>query len=238
MGQMSTTLFTTEKHVTAAARKKADRAKGAFLQHFFKTAPGEYAAGDIFWGLSVPETRAIAKQSIELPLSEVEKLLNSPVHELRLCAVFILVARYKKEPKNVFDLYVKNLHAINNWDIVDSSADRIIGNYLHNKPKTLLTKLAKSKNIWHRRVAMLSTFDYIKGGKPDEALKIAKLLLHDTEDLIHKAVGWMLREIGKRCSHECEVMFLEQHYKTMPRTMLRYAIEHFSKSEKAHFMAR
>lgn len=213
--------------------------KGVFFQRFFKTGPGQYAHGDIFWGITVPQTRKIVAQCKQLPLTEIEKLMHSPVHEIRLCGLLTLVQRYKKEPQKTFALYVKNLSHVNNWDLVDLSADRIIGaEYarLKKDPIPYLTKLAHSKNLWERRISILATFFFIKNGDANPTLTIASLLQNDPHDLIHKAVGWMLREVGKRCSHAQEKAFIEDHAATMPRTMLRYAIEHFSPAEKIHFM--
>lgn len=239
---MSTSVhFTRASQVVAAFKAHRLPAKAALLQRFFKTAPGEYAHGDIFWGLMVPQTRKIVAQCKELPLSEVEKLLQSPVHEIRLGGLLTLVQRYKKVPKEVYDLYMKNLKYVNNWDLVDLTAHRIIGaefDRLNKNPLPLLTKLAQSKILWERRVAVLSTFHFINKGQPEFSLKIAELLLHDPHDLIHKAVGWMLREVGKRCSHADEVAFLHKHARSMPRTMLRYAIERFPVKEREFFMGQ
>ena len=204
-----------------------DKAKGA--QRFFKTAPGQYGAGDKFIGITVPEVRKIAKIFSDLNLSEVLNLLSSPIHEERLCALFILISQFKKGDEKIkqkiYQAYLKNYKFINNWDLVDLSAPHIVGAYLSDKPKDILYKLAKSKNLWQKRIAILATFYDIYNQKAEETLKISKILLHDEHDLIHKAVGWMLREVGKRVDEKILLKFLDQNYKTMPRTMLRYAIE-------------
>ncbi len=233
--------FTTAEQVIEIFSAQKNDAKGTLLQRFFKTAPGEYAHGDIFWGLTVPQTRKIVAQCKELPLSEVEKLVQSPVHEIRLCGHLNLVKRYKKMPAEVYDLYMKNLRYVNNWDLVDLTAHKIIGaefDRLNKNPLPFLTKLAHSKNLWERRISVLTTFHFINKGQPELSLAIAELLLHDSHDLIHKAVGWMLREVGKRCSHAREVAFLQKHARSMPRTMLRYAIERFPVKEREFFMRR
>lgn len=204
-----------------------DKAKGA--QRFFKTAPGQYGAGDKFIGITVLEVRKIAKRFSDLNLSEVLSLLSSPIHEERLCALFILISQFKKgnekSKQKIYQAYLKNYKFINNWDLVDTSAHHIVGAYLSDKPKDILYKLAKSKNLWQKRIAILATFYDIYNQKAEETLKISKILLHDEHDLIHKAVGWMLREVGKRVDEKILLKFLDQNYKTMPRTMLRYAIE-------------
>lgn len=208
--------------------------------YLFKTGKGQYGYGDVFYGVSVPQQRKIAKQFRDLPLKEVERLLQSKVHEERLTASIILVDQYKKADEKIkteiYNFYLANTKYINNWDIIDGSAEFIVGDYLQDKDKAVLVKLAKSKSLWERRIAILSTFAYIKQGESAETLKIAGILLHDPEDLIQKAVGWMLREAGKRCSREEEESFLQAHYKTMPRTMLRYAIEHFDEPRRQAYL--
>jgi 3-methyladenine DNA glycosylase AlkD len=207
---------------------------------FFKTNPGEYGEGDEFIGVTVPEQHKIAKRYKDLSLVDLDVLITSKVHEERLTAIFILVLQYssgdnaKKEA--IYNFYLLHLEDINNWDLVDSSAEYIVGGWLMNKDKTMLTRLAKSKTIWERRIAMLSTFHFIKNGDPSDALNIAELLIHDNHDLIQKAVGWMLREIGKRCSQEIEEKFLAKRYKTMPRTTLRYAIERFPEKLRRQYL--
>lgn len=217
--------------------------KALFYPKFFKTGPGEYAEGDKFLGVTVPNQRRLAKAYYKrLTMGETIRLLQSPWHEERSTALFILVLKYQKgEPQtktHIFDVYMDNTQFVNNWDLVDSSADRIVGDWLQNSPYKMkvLMKLAASESLWERRIAMLSTFYYIKQGSPDEALVIAEKLLHDEHDLIQKAVGWMLREIGKRVDVSVLITFLDQHAATMPRTALRYAIEHLSPETKKHYM--
>ena len=224
-----------------AELKKAggpERAKQS--AYYFKTAEGQYGFGDVFIGVSVPNQRAIAKNYRDLPLVEVEKLLQSKIHEERLTASIILVDQFKKADdatkKDIYDFYLRNTRYINNWDIIDGSAGYIVGEYLVGKDKSVLTKLAKSDSIWERRMAIISTFAFIMRGEPTETLKIAAILVLDDHDLIQKAVGWMLREVGKRCSQEAEEDFLKEHYKTMPRTMLRYAIERFDEPKRQAYM--
>jgi 3-methyladenine DNA glycosylase AlkD len=197
---------------------------------FFKTGPGEYGEGDIFLGIQVPVLRKISREYERLPLPEVQTLLASPVHEERLLSLLLLIRAYTKgnsiTKRKVYMLYLKNSQHINNWDLVDISAAHIVGAYLKDKSRYTLYRLAQSHLIWDRRIAIIATFHFIKQNEFRETLKIARLLLSDKEDLIHKAVGWMLREVGKR-DQKTQEDFLKKHYKNMPRTMLRYAIERF-----------
>ncbi len=284
----------TAAEVILALKKLASPEKAKASAWYFKTAPGEYGAGDRFIGVTVPEQRKVAKQFRNLPLSEVEKLLQSPIHEYRLTALFILVGQYQKgsreyekfldstrrvESRKVVECYLRNLDRVNNWDLVDSSAPYILGDWLMNaglssstgrstgsgihapgfpmsippsadrlendkqktgytqtgKPVISLPSLAKSKNVWHRRIAMLTCGGFIRVGQFDDALKIAEILVHDSHDLIQKAVGWMLREIGER-DRSAELPFLDRYAATMPRTMLRYAIEKFSATDRQHYL--
>lgn len=220
-------------------RENSSAEKAKASAWFFKTGPGQYGEGDQFIGLTVPEQRKLANKYKDLPKAELEKLISSPIHEHRLTALFILVTQYKnaKEKKPLVDFYLKNLRFVNNWDLVDSSASYILGDWLLNKPKDQIYQFAKSKNLWERRVAMLSAGGFISKGEFEDVFKIAEILLNDEEDLIHKAVGWMLREVGKK-DLKVEERFLDKHYKTMPRTMLRYAIEKFTPEKKAHYMAK
>ncbi|MFH1455251.1 MAG: DNA alkylation repair protein [bacterium] len=217
----------------------ADFEKASLLQRFFKTGKGEYGEGDIFLGVIVPNTRKVAKKFIELSLSEIKKALYSRVHEERLCALLLLVEKFYKadkiEKKKIFYFYIKNAKQANNWDLVDLSAPKIVGEYLLNKPKKILYKFAKSKNLWEKRIAVLSTFAFIKYKKYNDFLEIAKILMNDKHDLIHKAIGWMLREVGK-ISLKDEEMFLNKYYKRMPRTMLRYAIEKFPEEKRIKYL--
>lgn len=210
-------------------------------QRFFKTGAGEYGEGDRFLGIRVPVIRTVAKRFRNLPIDEAEKLLKSPFHEERLCALFILVYRFKSSKKEVqteiFDLYLRNTLWINNWDLVDSSAEHIVGAYLRNRNRKVLFTLARSPSLWDRRIAVMSTFHFIKAGQFEDTLKLAEMLLKDKEDLIHKAVGWMLREIGKR-DRQMEESFLDRFVNDMPRTMLRYAIEKFPEAKRKHYLSK
>jgi len=209
------------------------------MQWFFKTGKGEYGEGDVFVGLKVPTQRKLAGEFRDLSLRDLKILLNSPVHEERLISLFILVDKYekgdKKEKEIIFSFYLKNRKGINNWDLVDLSAPKIIGKHLFTKDKSLLFKFAVSKNLWERRIAVLSTYEFIRNNDFKTTLKIAELLLEDEHNLIHKAVGWMLREIGKR-DLQAEEKFLKIHYKKMPRTMLRYAIEKFPETKRKKYL--
>jgi len=221
--------------------KVADPAKAKILARFFKTGLGEYGEGDIFLGITVPVQREIAKRYLDLIFSDLQKLLNSQYHEHRLTALLILVEKYKKgtekEKKEIFDLYLKNAKAkrINNWDLVDLSAPTIVGDYLFARDKGVLYNLVKSKNIWIRRIAILATYSFIKQKKFSDILKLSKISISDSEDLIHKATGWMLREMGKRDKKVLE-KFLHQFADRMPRTMLRYAIEKFNPTKRQKYL--
>ncbi len=211
----------------------------AILQRFFKTGPGEYGEGDRFIGVTLPVIRAVARECRGTPIDELRKLLRSPVHEERTLALLMLVDAFKSgdEParRRIYDLYLANTRFINNWDLVDCSAAQIVGGWLRGRSTAPLTRLAKSESLWERRIAMLATLDGIRRGDFDDAFRIADLLLHDDHDLIHKAVGWMLREVGKR-DGAAERAFLADRYKTMPRTMLRYAIERFPEGERRKYL--
>jgi 3-methyladenine DNA glycosylase AlkD len=210
-----------------------------FLQRYFKTGPGQYGAGDKFRGIRVPVLRKLSLARRGLPLDSALRLLQSPFHEDRLLALLILVLRYAKADRAaqlaIYRAYLANTHQINNWDLVDSSAEHIVGAYLWERDREPLEQLARSVSLWERRIAVLSTFHYIKRGSFDSTLHIAQLLLTDREDLIHKAVGWMLREVGKR-DQAREEAFLTTHHKTMPRTMLRYAIERFPAEKRLGYL--
>lgn len=209
------------------------------LQRFFKTGKGEYGEGDIFYGIKVPVTRKIAKKYNDLSFNDLKILSSSKVHEERLAAGLIMVEKFNKadeeQKEKIFNFYIKNKKGINNWDLVDLTAPKIIGNYLLERDKNILFELAQSENIWDRRISIISTLTFIKKNRFDETLKIAQLLLNDKHDLIHKAVGWMLREIGK-INQEIEIEFLMKYYKQMPRTMLRYAIEKFPEKKRKQFL--
>jgi 3-methyladenine DNA glycosylase AlkD len=209
------------------------------LQRFFKTGKGEYGEGDIFYGIKVPEQRIIAKQFSDLSLDDLKILITSKVHEERLIAVFILVEQFKKgddkKQKIIYDFYLKNRKGINNWDLVDLSAPKIAGAYLIDKEKDQLYKFANSKDLWEKRISIISTQAFIREHFFEDTLNISEILLNDKHDLIHKAVGWMLREIGNR-DLEIEEEFLKKYYKTMPRTMLRYAIEKFPERKRKSYL--
>lgn len=209
------------------------------MQWFFKTGKGEYGEGDVFAGLKVPTQRKIAREFKDLSLADLKELLHSKIHEERLISLLILVNNYErgdeKEKKSIYTFYIKNRMGINNWDLVDLSAPKIVGKYLFDKDKSILFKFASSKNLWERRIAILSTYEFIRNHQYDTTLKIAKILLEDEHDLIHKAVGWMLREIGKK-DLKVEEIFLKKHYKKMPRTMLRYAIEKFPEIKRKKYL--
>lgn len=207
---------------------------------FFKTGKGEYGEGDVFVGLRVPEVRLIAKKYKDLPLNDIEKLLLSKIHEQRLLGLILLVNKFKQADdtgkQEIYDFYLAHTDRINNWDLVDCSAGYIVGAYLHDKPKAILSHLARSGSLWERRIAMIATQHFINNGESKDALKIAEMLINDKHDLIQKAVGWMLREIGKRCGRAVEEKFLVKYYKTMPKTALRYAIEHFPEKLRQRYL--
>jgi len=223
-------------------KKLSNPQKAKVLQGFFKTGKGEYGEGDIFLGLTVPQSRKIAIKYKEISFDEIKKLLQSKIHEERLIALLILVHRFEKgtdaDKNKVYNYYLKNTKYINNWDLVDLSADKIVGHYLLDKSKNVLFKLARSKNLWERRISIVATYQFIKDGRYQETLTISKMLLNDTHDLIHKAVGWMLREVGKQSSQEILEDFLKKHYKQMPRTMLRYAIERLPEKLRKMYLSR
>jgi len=216
-----------------------DPVQAGVLQKFFKTGKGDYGEGDLFVGLRVPETRKLAKQYQSLALPETLLLLHSPIHEARLLALLILISTYRQADatlqEQIYLQYLKNTRYINSWDLVDVSAEHIIGAHLRYRNRLPLQQLATSGLLWERRIAVIATFHYVKCGEFAETLHIAELLLRDQEDLIHKAVGWMLREVGKR-DHSVEIDFLKKHYKIMPRTMLRYAIEKFEEGLRLQFL--
>ena len=229
----------TAHDVEKELNKYEDPADAVFSQRFFKTGEGEYGAGDIFIGLRVPQTRKIAKQFRDLSLVEIEKLLESPVHEHRLCAVIIMTEQAKRADvqlkKELYELYLTRSDRINNWDLVDVSCRDIVGGYLMDRPRKILYKLAKSKDIWERRIAIVSTWQFIRVGQLDDTFAIAELLMKDTHDLIHKAAGWMLREAGKK-NEQALKDFLDACAAIMPRTMLRYSVERLHATDKLQYM--
>ena len=227
------------QEIRSRLRKLGDKERAKNSQWFFKTGPGEYGEGDRFLGIKVPELRKLAKEYQAIPLTEVTHILKSHIHEERLLALLILVRAFAKGDERlkekIYHFYLDNTLYINNWDLVDLSAVYIVGAFLMAKSKKTLYTLAKSNNMWERRIAIIATFYFIKEGEFTEAMKIARMLLSDKEDLIHKAVGWMLREIGKR-HLPTEEHFLKKHYKKMPRTMLRYAIEKFPEAKRQRYL--
>jgi hypothetical protein len=211
------------------------------VQGYFKTGEGQYGEGDEFMGIRMGDIFTLAKEFVELPIAEIEKLLESPIHEVRVGGVSIMdfQARSKKtsesQKKELFDLYLKRHDRINNWDLVDRAAPSVIGGYLFDKPREILYELAQSENIWERRTAIYSTYFFIRQGEVDDTYKIAEILLNDNEDLIHKAVGGWLREAGKKDQSRL-ISFLDKYASTMPRVMLRYAIEHFDKEVRGNYL--
>jgi 3-methyladenine DNA glycosylase AlkD len=211
-------------------------------QRFFKTGKGEYGEGDRFLGIRVPVLRQQARHYRNMPIKQLLQILRSAYHEERLCALLIMVLKYQRgseaEKEEIYQHYLNNTRYINNWDLVDTSAHHIVGVHLQQSERNVLYRLARSESLWERRIAIIATFNFIKKQQYEDTLKISLELLHDPHDLIHKAVGWMLREVGNR-DRLTEQAFLDQHYQTMPRTMLRYAIEKFpEKQRKAYLEGR
>jgi 3-methyladenine DNA glycosylase AlkD len=217
----------------------SDTKKAKIMRRFFKTGPGEYGEGDIFRGVTVPNSRKVARKFNQLELGEVKTLLYSGVHEERLVALLILVQKYAGasgfEGEKIVRFYLDNMKQVNNWDLVDLTAPNIIGSYLMNRERGLLYKLARSNSVWERRIAIIATLHFIRNNDFDDTLRIVEMLLSDSHDLIHKAAGWMLREVGKR-DFAAQKVFLDKHYRVMPRTMLRYAIEKFPEKKRRYYM--
>lgn len=221
------------------AKSKATQKRKNTNEWFFKTGPGEYGEGDKFIGLSMPQARVLAKEFITLPRAEIQKLLNSPLHEVRMIGLLIILNQYERaahisDKKSLYSFYLKNKKAINNWDLVDVSVPKIVGHYMFEIDKKQQVKLktwAASKNLWTRRIAILSTLYFIRKSELKQTFKICTQLLSDKEDLIHKACGWMLREAGKR-DEKALLQFLEKNYQKLPRTMLRYSIEKFPPNQR------
>jgi 3-methyladenine DNA glycosylase AlkD len=222
-------------------KSKEDKERAQHSQRFFKTGKGEYGEGDVFIGLTMPVIRNTVKKYTDTSFNDLQTLLNSKIHEYRMAAIIILVNKYKKAKKDkfkqrqIYEFYLKNTHRINNWDLVDLSAPNIIGDFSNIEGTEMLKFMAKSKSIWERRIAMLSTFAFIKKRQYGETLAIADMLMKDEHDLIHKAVGWGLREVGKKNKEVLEI-FLKDRYKEMPRTMLRYAIERFPEERRKSYL--
>lgn len=225
--------------IEAELKAWANPEKAVVLSYFFKTGKGQYGEGDVFWGVMVPQQRLVAKDNLTASLDDLQKLLDSKVHELRLTALLVLTYQNEKaspaERKAFVDFYLRNTNNINNWDLVDLSAPKILGGYLLDRDRRVLYRLAKSQNFWERRIAIISTLTFIRNNEFADTLKIAEMLLSDSHDLIQKAVGWMLREVGKKDA-VTEIGFLEKHATKMPRTMLRYAIERFPEKQRKEFL--
>lgn len=221
-------------------KARASSAKARILARYFKTGKGEYGHGDKFIGVTVPETREIAQKHVHTPLTVVKHLLRSKIHEERLLALHILSEQFRQASntarKKIIDFYLANTTYVNNWDLVDSSAHQLLGEWLLDKERSLLDKLARSKQLWERRIAIIATYAFIKRNQFSDTLRIAETLLHDSHDLMHKATGWMLRELGKREQAVLE-RFLKKHAHKMPRTMLRYAIERFPETKRKAYLS-
>jgi len=229
----------TAEEIRKRLRDLEDKEKAKILQRFFKTGPGQYGEGDLFLGIPVPLLRKLCRDCGNVALREVEALLKSSVHEERLLALLILIREYNGEDesgkKRIYTLYLKSARWVNNWDLVDLSAPSIVGDFLKNRSRKPLYALAKSPALWKRRIAILATFRFIKEQQFDDTLRISEVLLCDKEDPIQKAVGWMLREVGKR-NQAAEEAFLKEHCRQMPRVMLRYAIERFAARKRELYM--
>lgn len=230
------------KDFVSELQKCASDQDAAFLQRFFKTGPGEYGEGDQFIGVRVPDTRKVCGAFKDMEISEIQKLLDSPIHEHRLGGAIILANQYAKSENQraIYELYLKNLknNRINNWDIVDATVEGVVGAHLYQKDRKILFELARSSNIWERRASAVATFKFIKMGDASTTLEIADILLHDEHDLIQKAVGWMLREVGNRVDLSLLTSFLDKNAKNMPRTMLRYSIEKLSVDQRIKYMKK
>ena len=217
-----------------------DEEKARFAAGFFKTGPGEYGEGDVFLGIRVPVLRKLAGEYADITTADTTELLQSRYHETRLLALLIMVRKFERgdaaDRKHIYTEYLANTHRVNNWDLVDSSAHHIVGGFLENRSRRPLYRLARSSSLWERRIAMIATYYYIRNRDFDDALAIAEILVADEHDLIHKAVGWMLREVGNR-DRAAEEAFLRRHYRDMPRTMLRYAIEKFPERLRKRYLA-
>lgn len=224
-------------------KKLANPTKAQLLQGFFKTGPGQYGEGDIFWGITVPNQRLLAKKFIELKLKDLQSILNSQVHEQRLTVLLILTYQYERanelEKTQIFEFYLKHRQFINNWDLVDVTTPKIVGDYILKNPtqRAKVFAMINRPNLWERRIALLATFPFIRVGKFNEVKQLAAQVLTDKHDLIHKASGWMLREMGKKSEPDL-ITFLDQYYKQMPRTMLRYAIEKLAEPTRRKYLAK
>jgi 3-methyladenine DNA glycosylase AlkD len=226
--------MTNVAEIRKALKDLADPKRAAVFQGFFKTGPGEYGEGDVFIGLTVPQVRGLVRRFRDAGLDVIPPMLDSDIHEERLLALLLLVGRYKKDPEAVYRLYARSFPRINNWDLVDASAEPIVG--AHAVGRAQLLKWAASKHLWTRRIAIVSTFHSIRRGRFGDTLAVAAALIGDEHDLLHKATGWMLREVGKRDVAALEA-FLRRHHRRMPRTMLRYAIERFPEARRKAWLA-
>jgi 3-methyladenine DNA glycosylase AlkD len=226
-------------NIRQTLRDMSNQEKAQILQSFFKTGPGQYGEGDIFLGITVPQLRKLARDCTNTTMADCVKLLKSQIHEQRLLALLLLVQAFLRGDEHlrekIFHLYLKHTRYVNNWDLVDLSAPHIIGKYLYDKPRDVLYDLAKSESLWERRISVISTLSFIRHDSFSDTLKLSRILIHDEHDLIQKAVGWMLREVGKR-NMQAEKEFLSTHYKQMPRTMLRYAIERFPETTRRRYL--
>lgn len=231
------------KYAISGLDKCASIEDAVFLQRFFKTGKGQYGEGDVFIGVRMPVIRQICKQFKDLPLAELTKLVDSPVHEHRMAALIITANQFKRADEAgrqaLYDFYLAALRRgkVNNWDLIDVTCEHVMGAYLYGKDTKILYKLAKSKSLWERRAAIMASFAFIKKGDPEDTLALAEVLLYDREDLIQKAVGWMLREVGKRVDRQSLLQFLDSYAATMPRTMLRYSIEHLPPDQRQYYMS-
>ncbi|MGE5099180.1 MAG: DNA alkylation repair protein [Deltaproteobacteria bacterium] len=239
-GRAALRRLSTAASIRQHLRKLGDADDANFLQRFFRTGPGQYGEGDRFLGVRVPAIRRVAREARGLPLEQIERLLEDRWHEVRLLAVILYADAYKHaspaQRTTIFRSYLRHSSRINNWDLVDVSASNVVGAHLLTRPRGQLDRLARSRSLWKRRIAIIATQAFIRNGEFDDTLRIAHLLMHDPHDLIHKAVGWMLREVGNRDRATLE-SFLEKHAHEMPRTMLRYAIEKLPAIERKRFMA-
>ncbi len=222
-------------------RAVADIEKAAFFPRFFKTGKGEYGEGDVFIGVTVPNIRKVVSKHVSLSLNDIDLLVRNEIHEVRLAALLILVSQYDKanmqQKKEIVDFYLAHTKQVNNWDLVDASCYKILGTYLLDHDRSILYSLARSPYLWERRIAIVSTLAFIRKGQFEDTMRICELLLNDDHDLIHKAVGWMLREMGKK-DEATLCMFLDKHASKMPRTALRYAIEKLTKKEQQNYLQK
>ncbi len=238
---LATTSITTARAARARLAALGDPVSAEFSKRYFKTGKGQYGEGDRFRGLNAAKMRQVARECAGMPLGETLRLLKSPFHEDRLVALLILGRAYSRGDEvarqRIVDAYVANTQYINNWDLVDASAPYILGPHLERGSRTILASLARSESLWERRIAIIATQHFIRRGDAKDTIHLAQLLLKDEQDLIHKAVGWMLREVGARCSRDILREFLDAHAAVMPRTMLRYSLEHFAPDERAKYLA-